>query len=232
MQVTCGECQRSLNIPDAKVPKDRAFNVTCPGCKNKIKVEDHLQPAVIEDPPMTTDEGVDSSLLGDSAVDTSLMYSDDEFDDDDEENIIYDENDQVAIILDPKNYDTWSSVLTGMEYKLQPVKSPEHTIHKLKFNEYDVLIFNQDFGDYELDENPLYQHILNMPMSSRRKIFIALLGEKLTTGDHMSAFALSVNLVINPKDIEQSEMLLKKFIKENDNFYKIYKDTMQSVGKF
>ena len=43
MQVTCGECQRSLNIPDEKVPEGRAFNVTCPGCKNKIKVEDHLQ---------------------------------------------------------------------------------------------------------------------------------------------------------------------------------------------
>lgn len=232
MQVTCGECQRSLNIPDAKVPKDRAFNVTCPGCKNKIKVEDHLQPALAEDTPAITGEGVDSSLSGDSTLDTSLMFTDSEFDDDDEENIIYEENDRIAIILDPKNYDTWSSVLTGMGYKLQAVKSPEHAVHKLKFNEYHVLIFNQDFGEYELHENPLYQHILNMPMSSRRKIFVTLMGENLTTGDHMSAFSLSVNMVINPKDIEQSEMLLKKFIKENETFYKIYKDTMQSVGKF
>lgn len=230
MQVTCGECQRSLNIPDAKVPKDRAFNVTCPGCKNKIKVEEHLKPESEGGTPIMTDEGPDPNLSSDSAVDTSLMFTDDEFEDD-EENIIYDENDKVALILDPKNYETWASVLTGLAYQLEQAKSPEHTVHKLKFNEYHVLVFNQDYGEYKLNENPLYQHLLDMPMSSRRRIFVVLTGEKFHTGDHMEAYAHSVNMVLNPKDMEQLEMLLKKFIKGNETFYKIFKDTMQSMGK-
>ena len=65
MQVICGECQRSLNIPDEKVPKDKSFNVTCPGCKSKIKVEDHLKRGLEEDAPVMTEEGEDSNLLSD-----------------------------------------------------------------------------------------------------------------------------------------------------------------------
>ncbi len=237
MQVTCGECQRSLNIPDEKVPEGRAFNVTCPGCKNKIKVEDHLKPAEAETPiaeeglPIMSDgDGLDSSLLTDQSVDTTMMFTDDEFDED-EEIEFYDENDKIALVLDPENYQTWESVLTGLEFKLQKAKSPEHTVYKLKFNEYAVLVFNAEYGEYKLNENPLYEHLMNIDMSSRRKTFVVLIGESFHTGDYMEAFAHSVNMVFNPKDMEQLEMLLKKFLKENENFYKIYKDTMHSVGK-
>ena len=124
MQVTCGECQRSLNIPDEKVPEGRAFNVTCPGCKSKIKVEDHLKPALEETPlseegtPMTTEDGMDLSQLTGDAVDTSMMLSNEDFDEE-EEIEFYDENDKIALILDPENDESWSSVLTGLEYKLQ-----------------------------------------------------------------------------------------------------------------
>ncbi len=43
MQVSCTECQRGINIPDEKVPKGQAFNLTCPGCKTKFRVDQHLK---------------------------------------------------------------------------------------------------------------------------------------------------------------------------------------------
>ena len=49
-----------------------------------------LQPEPEESTPIMTDEGVDPSLLGDSEVDTATMFSDDEYDDE-EETVIYDD---------------------------------------------------------------------------------------------------------------------------------------------
>ena len=84
MQVTCNECQKSINIPENKLPKDQAFSITCPGCKNKIKVDQHLKTPSSPTPPEPKQE---------EAVDTVGMVMNQEEFDDDEELVIYDEND-------------------------------------------------------------------------------------------------------------------------------------------
>ncbi|NIQ02524.1 MAG: hypothetical protein GWM98_20890 [Nitrospinaceae bacterium] len=220
MLITCSSCSKSINLPDEKVPQGQAFNLTCPGCKTKMRVDQHLKPP----------EPANSDSSGGS-LDTSSMVVQDEDFEDDEEIEIYDEHDKIALILDKKNYDAWSSVLTDLEFKLQTAKSPEHAVHKLKFNQFHVVVFHEKFGDTTLETSPLYEYIVEMPMSTRRKTFIALMGDNLKTLDNMEALAYSVNLVVNQKDIDQLETILKKTIGENDTFYKIYKETMSALGK-
>ena len=103
MQVTCSACQRSMNIPDEKLPKDQAFSITCPGCKTKNKVDQHLKPKESEPTPpppaaQKKEETVDT---------TSMVVSQEEFEDDDDL-VIYDENDQLALVLDDNNKDVWT----------------------------------------------------------------------------------------------------------------------------
>jgi len=43
--------------------------------------------------------------------------------------------------------------------------------------------------------------------------------------------AYSVNLVINQKDFDQLETILKKAIGDNETFYKVYRETMTALGK-
>ena len=74
MQVTCNACQRSMNIPDEKLPKDQAFSITCPGCKNKIKVDQHLQN---QQTPSEPDQKETLDAVG-------MAVEFDEFEDDDE----------------------------------------------------------------------------------------------------------------------------------------------------
>src|SRR6266487_984392 len=38
MDITCTSCSTKLSIPDAKVPKNAAFKVTCPKCQTKSHV--------------------------------------------------------------------------------------------------------------------------------------------------------------------------------------------------
>ena len=227
MQIECKQCSRNLNVPDEKVPKDKAFNLTCPGCKHKIRVDGHIKKVELYQP-----EEDERDPMGEyDLVDTTLMISDSEYDEDDEPLEIYDENDKLALIMDRKNEDAWSASLSGLEFKLQVPATPEQGVHRLKFHEFQVVVLNENFDETSLEESPVYNYIINMPMTSRRKSFVVLVGEKFRSTDNMEAFALSVNLVINERDIDKLDMILRKSINENETFYKIYRETLQAHGK-
>ena len=94
MQVECPSCAKEINIPDDKVPQGQAFNLNCPGCKTKMRVDQHLQPP--EPDPS-------------ESLDASSMIVDEDFEDEEEAIEIYDEHDQIALILDRKNEDLWTT---------------------------------------------------------------------------------------------------------------------------
>ena len=215
MQVECSSCAKEINIPDSKVPQGQAFSLTCPGCKTKMRVDQHLKPA-----------GSDAT----GSLDAASLVVNEEFEDD-EDIEIYDEHDKIALILDRVNDDQWVAALTELEYKLQRAKSPEHAVHKLRFNQYHVVVFHEKYGDTALGDSPLYEYIRDMPMHARRKTFVAVVGDNFKTLDNMEALAYSVNLVVNQKDIDQLETILKKSIGDNDTFYKVYRETMTALGK-
>ncbi len=219
MQVTCNACQRSMNIPDEKLPKDQAFSITCPGCKNKIKVDQHLK---TPDPPTPPQQ--------EEALDTAGMVLDqEEFEDD--ELVIYDENDQLALILDETNQSAWTQALESRDYKIQYAKSPEHAVHKMKFTHFHFIALHENYGNKDLDNNTVYKTLIELPMVTRRNIFVALIGKNFKTLKNMQAFQKSVNVVINEKDINKLEDVLKKSISEIEIFYKVFKETLQSMGK-
>ena len=68
-------------------------------------------------------------------------------------------------------------------------------------------------------------------MVTRRNIFVALIGKNFKTLKNMQAFQKSVNVVINEKDINKLEDVLKKSISEIEIFYKVFKETLRSMGK-
>ena len=215
MQVECSSCAKEINIPDNKIPQGQAFSLTCPGCKTKMRVDQHLKTSASEPT---------------GSLDAASLVVNEEFEDD-EDIEIYDEHDKIALILDRTNDDQWATALTELEYKLQRAKSPEHAVHKLRFNQYHVVVFHEKYGDAALETSPLYEYIREMPMHTRRKTFVAIVGDNFKTLDNMEALAYSVNLVVNQKDIDQLETILKKSIGDNDTFYKVYRETMTALGK-
>jgi hypothetical protein len=222
MQVTCNACQRSMNIPDEKLPQDQAFSVTCPGCKNKIKVDQHLQ---TQNQPKPAEPKQEETL---DAV--SMVVEHDEFEEDDEL-VIYEENDRLALILDSANQSIWTEVLQSRDYKIEYAKSPEHAVHKMKFTHYHLIALHENYGNKNLKDNVVFKTLIEMPMVTRRNIFFALMGKNLKTLSNMQAFQKSANVVINEKDIAKLGDVLKKSISENEIFYKVFKETLHSMGK-
>ncbi|MBT5470495.1 MAG: hypothetical protein HOK41_07810, partial [Nitrospina sp.] len=207
-----------------KLPKDQAFSITCPGCKTKIKVDQHLKPKESEPaspPPEEKEETVDTA---------SMVMNQEEFEDD-EDLVIYDENDQLALVLDDNNKEIWTKALEEKEFKIQYARSPEHAVHKMKFTHFHFVALNENFGNVALDENPFYQTLIEMPMVTRRNIFFALVGTNFKSLNNMQAFQKSTNVVINEKDLDKLGDILKKSISENEIFYKVYKETLHAMGK-
>ena len=224
MQVTCNACQRSMKIPDEKLPKDHAFSITCPECKTKFKIDQHLKPKEIElvpPPPKEKEETVSTA---------SMVVNPQEFEDD-EDLIIYEENDQIALVLDDKNKDVWTKALEEKNFKIQYARSPEYAVHKMKFTHFHFVALNENFGNVALDESPIYKTMIEMRMVTRRNIFFALVGMHFKSLNNMQAYQKSANVVINEKDLEKLGGILKKSISENEIFYKVYKETLNAIGK-
>ncbi len=68
-------------------------------------------------------------------------------------------------------------------------------------------------------------------MEQRRKMFVVLINERFKTMDSMSAFNKSVNLVFNVSDIDHFNQVLKRATDDNTTFYRVFKETLQKVGR-
>jgi hypothetical protein len=101
----------------------------------------------------------------------------------------------------------------------------------VRFNQYDVIVLNENLAGSSPENNEVLKFFQNMPMVTRRHIFLALIGQNHKTLDNMTAFAKSVNAVINKSDLSNLVNILKKSIADNDQFYKVYKETLRKLGK-
>ncbi len=231
MLVNCTSCEHEINIPDKKVPQGKAFNVSCPKCKNKVRVDGHLKKDSEPEQgslPAETPTSAPPPQEDNSEIDTGLVV-DSGFEDD--EVPFYNENDKIALILADKEQDLWEKTLEGMNYKIQSAKSPEQAAHKMKFTHFHFVVLTETFERKNLQENEAYKFIIEMPMSTRRKMFVVMMGPNFKSGHNMQAFACSVNLVVNDKDMAKLPNLIKQSITENDTFYKVYKETLTALGK-
>ncbi|MCX8069918.1 MAG: hypothetical protein N2738_05380 [Thermodesulfovibrionales bacterium] len=107
----------------------------------------------------------------------------------------------------------------------------EDAFDKLRFNQYDLIVIDENFGGAGLTGNEFLKHIQFLPMSIRRYIFVALIGINFKTFSNMQAFEHSVNVVINTKDVTNINIVLKKSIADNEQFYKVFKESLQKFGK-
>lgn len=234
MQIKCTACEQGINIPDDKIPRDRAFTMTCPGCRAKVRVDQHLSdPAFRPEKSATPSPEGQEETASESEPENSLgiLLSTDFEDEEEEELQIYEEGDRLALVLDDKNKDLWVEALEERGVKLQFAKSPEHAIHKMRFTHFHFVVLSENYGGVLLEKNPVYRLLAEMPMATRRNIFFAVLGNKFKTLSNMEAFSLSVNLVINEKDKEKLPQVLKKSIADHETFYKVFKESLHAMGK-
>jgi CheY-like chemotaxis protein len=143
------------------------------------------------------------------------------------------EGGETALVCepDPAVREKISRGLKELGYQITTPEKAKDALKAMRFHIFDLVVANECFDTANPDANDVLQYLENLNMSTRRRFFVALISEKYRTTDNMAAFNRSVNLVINLKNIEDVEKIIKQGVADNKVFYHIFQETLQKMGK-
>ena len=214
MEITCDACKRKLNIPDEKVPPDQQATVACPKCKKKLTIGPRISKDHQSTPESNTATGQSLGSDGDSL----------EF---------YDDGAKLALVAEnnPDQLEKLKESVEDAGYKVVPVENTGEAISKMRFHTFELVIISDDFDGIELAQSPVLQYLNHLSMTIRRRMFVVLIGDSFNTMDHMTAYAMSANLVVGRRDADKMTGILENALADNEKFYKVFMDTLVQVGR-
>lgn len=234
MEVSCDKCRTRFTIPDEKVPRDRTVRLTCPKCKGSIALGGEPSPGAPEskaamngeefrlrfiDPKASKKPAEESYSYEDYTGDQALEF--------------FEEGTKLALVM--ADNQEHSEVIRGavekIGYKFIVTPNTRDAIGKLRFHHFDLVILAEGFDGQPLDHSAILNYLNRLPVNIRRRVFLALVSDGFKTMDNMMAFAMSANVVINTKDTEKLDLVLRKAMAENERFYKVFVDTLTETGK-
>ena len=223
MEIVCEKCRSRLNIPVEKIPKDQRVIVRCPKCKNKLTLEGHE----------TKGEESVSSMQEKSGPEASTTDADYEYEDSDFTLSFFEEGAKLALIMENEisEVEKLGRAVEKLGYRFVPAHNTRDAMGNIRFHGFDLMILCDRFDGMELAQSPILQYLNHLPISIRRRIFLTLIGDTFKTMDHMMAFAMSANLVINRKDLDTVTAILEHAVADNEKFYKVFIETLAQVGK-
>jgi CheY-like chemotaxis protein len=119
--------------------------------------------------------------------------------------------------------------LQRMGYAVDMPTVVDQALQRLRFNQYQVIVLAEQFGGSS--PNPVTEYVTALNMNIRRDIFVALVGERFKTADHLQAFVESVNLVLHPADLTQIQAFLARGLRDHERFYKVFVDCLIESGR-
>jgi hypothetical protein len=240
MEIICTSCSTKLAIPDAKVPKNAIFRVTCPKCQTKIRISTmpdqaatgtggapaspvRTRPAPPPPPPQAPEEPVEefnSSDVRDEGLASSP--AEDEF--------VEDRKLALVGIDSAPQRATVKTALDGLGYTVHFSLKPEDAVQRIRANHYDLVIIHEDYGG-SAESNLVLQTIQPMTMALRRHMCVGLVGTQFRTFDSMMAFAKSVNFVVAERELSKIRGIVRQAVTENDQFYRVFRESLRDAGK-
>lgn len=229
MDVVCRKCSAKFKIPDKKVPKGQSFSLVCPQCESKVFVDIRNQSGSlserITDPFAKSDTKKEKTII-DEVDSGTYDASDKPFD-------FVEEGVETALLCepDPAVRAKIITALYNMGYHTTAPQLAKDALKQMRFHVFDMIVLNEWFGTQNPDMNNVLKYLDRLNMSIRRNIFVALVTDRFRTMDNMAAFNQSVNLVINLKNINEIEKILRRGKADYDAFYRVFKQSLIKTGR-
>ena len=117
--------------------------------------------------------------------------------------------DRSALVCchEPAYLEYLTEQLRGMGYKVHHARSHQQAVQRLASRSYGVTVLLENLEGCALADNVLWHHLAALTTDERRATYVIMLCQSYTTGDEMSAYALSVNQLISYQDIAQFSSL-------------------------
>jgi DNA-directed RNA polymerase specialized sigma54-like protein len=230
MDVACEKCRSKFQIPDKKIPKGQVFSIICPKCTNKVTVDNRsdmpLPTQETPDPPAEPKPQLSKNII--EEVDSSAYdASEKPFD-------FVEEGVETALLCEPEPAIRTKIItaLDNMGYHTTAPESYKDTLKQMRFHVFDMVVLNERFGTRDPDMNSVLKYLDRLNMSIRRNIFLTLISDRFRTMDNMEAFNKSVNLIVNVKNIDEIEKILRRGVADNKEFYRVFKESLVKTGRF
>ena len=132
---------------------------------------------------------------------------------------------------DPAVREKISGILMELGYRITAPTIAKDALKAMRFHVFDVVIIDELFDTADPQTNSVLLYLEEMPMTTRRRFFVALLSARFRTMDNMAALNRSVNIVINLKNIDEMGKIIKQGVADNKAFYHVFLETVQKMGK-
>jgi DNA-directed RNA polymerase subunit RPC12/RpoP len=229
MNVVCEKCRSKFQIPSQKVPKGQAFSVICPKCSSKVSVDTRSDIALSAKEtaaPFAKPKPVPDKSIIEEVDSSAYDASEKPFD-------FVEQGVETALLCEPEPA-IRSKIITAlynMGYHTTAPQTYKDTLKQMRFHVFDMVVLNERFGTGDPEMNSVLKYLDRLNMSVRRNIFLALITTRFRTMDNMAAFNKSVNLIINLKNINEIEKILRRGLADNKAFYRIYKESLIKTGR-
>ena len=124
-----------------------------------------------------------------------------------------------------------TAALTELGYEPDVAAGSADAVDRMRKTTYPVVIVDETFEGAAPVDNGVLKALAAMSMTLRRYMFVALLGADVKTLDNATAFARSVNAVVNVDDLGQLGPILRRAIADNDAFYRVFREVLAAAGK-
>jgi CheY-like chemotaxis protein len=197
-------------MPGIKLPAGKTATLKCPKCQSVIPVT----AASFQSKAKETAAGAMNSVMGETYNSAEKPFD------------FLDENAQTAIICEPniKARKILIKTLNHMDYYVTEAKDGRDALRKMRYHNYNVVIFNEQFDSEDPDANGVLAYLQQLPMDQRREVFIILISARFRTMDNMMAFNKSVNLIVNLKNLDMFNKILRQNLVEFHRNYRLYRD--------
>ena len=210
MKIACPTCGSNANLPDDKIPKDKAFSFKCPKCGAPVPVK------------------ISTGKSGGAGFEQNIAGMDPDI-----PMLPVGGPKQALVCIAPclgRN-----RIMAGLEnvgFKAHVPETLAQAFKNLEYYVYPLVVIDDAFDT----DNTMAAYMNNMDMFLRRKICLVRLGPGGETGNAMTALGLSANYVIKSQDLEQEDAslvnnVLAVALSEHEQMYAVFNDSMKAVGK-
>jgi predicted Zn finger-like uncharacterized protein len=229
VQAQCPQCSARIQIDDAKVP-DRSFKVRCPKCQTVLTLPGHGAQAPPVAAPPTGGEPKAPSAPGPASAPpptyelppppspAAIARR---------ERAEAGETDALIALSGPVAT-SLQQALGHLGFSVDVVDDTEEGARLLEQGVYEVAVTCRTVPVPGKPE-ALAQRMLRLPLETRRRVFVILVGEEFRTGDGTQAWAVQADFVLNPADAARCEHVIRTTMSERKRLYQPFLDARRRI---
>ncbi len=209
MNMRCPHCSTPLNIPDHKIPRDKDSAFKCPKCREKVQVR-VSQLNLSENSCL--DQNTDKESL--DSIDFSAQGR----------------RQALVCMAETLGREKILAACSRQGFETETPASLALALKKMAYHVYPLVIVDEQF-DQGGGVKHLAVYMNELDMSTRRRICLIWVSERLATGDLGAAFLASLNYVVGLDGLDHLDEILASALGDHANLYRVYTDSMRAAGK-